>query len=113
MSNEDLEILRQFIEKALHQGWSLTNKKVEGTYVVRDPACIRVAIAKSSRLVDDDIYVDWLSPLHDASLAKSVWGDALVRPELEVAWRYHQHRLLDLLQTAGQHAYFEYLSLAQ
>jgi len=121
MNNEDLEYLRSFVDRALHKGWAPSSQPAQGTYVVYDPPCIRISIASPSRLVDNDIYVDWLGPLHENSLAKAVWGESLIANTKQAqgvtfaqpAWRHHQHQLLDLLQTAGPKAYFEYLGLTQ
>ena len=110
MDREDLEHLRRFTDQALKCGWPSRNLPVEGTYVVLDPLCVRVAVSSPSKHVDNDIFVDWLAPLSDTVMAKAVWGEKLA-PDLTVAWRHHQHKLLDLLQTAGTKAYFEYLTL--
>lgn len=107
MKYEDLERLRSFVDKALKRGWTPCNQLIEGVYVINDPPCIRIAVASPSRGIDNDLYIDWLAPLHERELAFAVWGDKLI--ERQVAWRYRQHKLLDLLQTAGTHSYFEYL----
>jgi hypothetical protein len=117
MNHENIERLKHFIDTAIERGWTPCNDRIEDTFIVLDPPCVRIAVASPTKLVDNDVYVDWLSPLHDKSLAYSVWGEKLVAsskqpiPDHQVAWRYHQHCLLDLLQTAGVEAYFEYLEL--
>lgn len=114
MNKHDLETLRRFIDHAITSGWIPSNRSLQGTFVVLDPPCVRISVASPSKLVDDDIYMDWISPLHDTALAKAAWGSSLIKGafEFQEAWRYHQHKLLDLLQTAPKAAYFEYLDVS-
>lgn len=117
ISRQNLEYLRQFVNTALERGWHPTNERVEDSHIILDPPSVRLSVASPNKLIDLDIYVDWLAPLYEIQLVKAVWGEKLVAsnqpiPEYRVAWRYHQHKLLDLFQTAGLDAYFEYLDVA-
>lgn len=112
MERNDLEILKKAAEQAVHNGWLPTNRRIEGVDVCLTPPSVVVRVAPISRNVDDSIYLRWFDLLLDPVWAKALWGEKLCKEfpvGYQIAWHYHQHQLLRMLQTAGPNAYFEYL----
>lgn len=112
MEIHDLETLKKAVEQALHNGWLPTNRPIEGVDVLLTPPSVVLRVTPISRQVDDNLYFRWFDLLLDPEWAKKLWGEKLYKNYpvgYQVAWRFHQHELLTLLQTAGTGPFFEYL----